>query len=67
MIEIQGYKPASDDSTACSLKKWTPVTANDINSIYPSQNSVLGSPSTTDIFEIEYHPLMCLNTDIPQQ
>ena len=67
LYEIQGYKPTVDDSTACFLRKYVPISQEDYNAVYPSKDSVSGNPNSTDIFEIEYHPLMCLNTDIPQQ
>ncbi|RFM30030.1 hypothetical protein [Deminuibacter soli] len=67
LVEIQNYRPSNDQSTQCSLRKWSPITADDFNAVYPSANSVSGTPNTTDIFETKYQPLMCLASDIPQQ
>lgn len=65
--ELKNYKPATEESTETSLRKWSPITIDDMNSIFPTYNSVKGSPDTTNFFETKYQPLMCLASDIPQQ
>ena len=67
ITEIKNYKPCKEETTQCSLRKWVPISFEDYTAIYPSPNSINGFPNTSDIFETKYQPLMCLNSDIPQQ
>lgn len=67
LVQISNYKPMSSDSTQCSLRMWVPITEKDSAAIYPTENSVNGTPNTSNVFETKYQQLMCLASDIPQQ
>lgn len=67
LIEVKDYKPMVDETTACNLRKWVPISQADNAAIYPTVGSINGQPNTTNVFETKYHPLMCLGSDIPQQ
>jgi hypothetical protein len=67
LLEVQSYKPGDDTSTQCLLRKWTPINETDDAAVYPTRNSIVGTPNSTDPFETKYTPLMCLSSDIPQQ
>ena len=66
LTAIEGYKPTADESTKCSLRKWTPIMQVDKDSIYPTDQSINGVPQINNIFETKYQQLMCLAGDIPQ-
>lgn len=65
LIEINNYKPLLDQSTSCYLRKWTPITRDDSNNIYPSAAGIIlginGGP-----FDVRYSQLKCLPSDIPK-
>lgn len=63
-IQITGYKPLVEDSTAVLLIQWAPVTIDDFNSTFPSGANVL-TGNGTSTFDLKYNPLKCLTTDIP--
>jgi hypothetical protein len=64
LITITGYKPLSEGSTACLLRRWEPVSLDDYNNTFPSSNNVLDNGGTNS-FDIKYAKLKCLTTDIP--
>lgn len=66
LMQINGYKPLQDGSTACLLHKWHPVEQVDANNTFPSATSVTtGSTPPVNSLDIKYCPLKCLATDIP--
>lgn len=66
LVEIKGYRPLAEESTAVSLRKHSPITEADFESVYPSQESVASDGITpTEAFDTRYSPLRCLYSDIP--
>lgn len=66
LIEIKNYKPLLEESTACELRKWAPISIDELNNTFPSEDSVLTGDSSANSFDTKYNPLKCLSTDIPQ-
>lgn len=64
LVEIHDYKPLKEESTKCFLRKWSPVTAKDFESVFPSTQSVAGSMQANR-FDLKYNNLICLSSDIP--
>lgn len=60
LVKMTDYRPLSEQSTECYMRKWSPITQVDYNSVYPSfqKNSI-------DKFDIKYAPLKCLVSDVP--
>lgn len=65
LIQINDYKPLEQQSTKCFLKKWHPLTQEDLNSTFPSETSVLTGTVSVDKYDIKYAQLKCLASDIP--
>lgn len=77
LIQITGYKPLTNTSTQCLMRKWAPVTMDDYNATYPSQANLLRTnpiiipndnqtnPTDTYLQDVIYAQLKCLTTDIP--
>lgn len=79
LISIKGFNTLSDKSTKCVLRKWVPISKEQLTNTYPSEVSVLtnavevlvppiGSDSNTidKVFDTQYNRLMCLYNDIPK-
>lgn len=64
LTEVKNYNPISDDSTECQLRKWTPVTQKDSDSVFPSQGNILGTVTSVNSFDLKYYPLLALSSDI---
>lgn len=64
LIQIKGYKPLSEVSTACLLYKWSPISEEDFNNTFPSEANVLNNAGVNSL-DIKYAQLKCLATDIP--
>lgn len=64
LVQMTGYKPLQEISTACLLRKWAPVSIDDFNNTFPSSENVLNN-SGTNSFDVKYAKLKCLTTDIP--
>lgn len=64
LIQIKGYKPLQEVSTACLLYKWAPIAIEDFDNTFPSAENVLTEDSVNPL-DIKYAPLICLTTDIP--
>jgi hypothetical protein len=65
LIQITGFKPLSEVSTKCLLRKWVPIAKIDNDSIYPSLPSIVYN-TQQDTNDLKYNPLKCLPTDIPK-
>ncbi|MCZ2085375.1 MAG: hypothetical protein LC112_13995 [Flavobacteriales bacterium] len=65
LVQINDYQPLADQSTKCFLRKWVPVSVEDFNATYPTQNSVLNDNLTGSTYDIKYSQLKCLANDIP--
>lgn len=66
LIEIKNYYPLKTQSTACSLRKWVPVSKADYDATFPSMESVLNDDLTANSLDIKYCQLKCLPNDIPK-
>ncbi|SFW15968.1 hypothetical protein [Chitinophaga sancti] len=60
LVKINDYRPLSEGSTECYLRKWSPITEDDFNSIYPTFKV-----TAQDKYDTKYSPLKALITDIP--
>lgn len=59
LVKMTDYRPLSEGSTECYMRKWSPITEEDFNAVYPAFKLVL------DKYDIKYSPLKCLVSDIP--
>lgn len=81
LINIKGYNSLKYKSTQCILRKWVPISKNELNNTYPSElsirtNAVIVTSSQTTssssgnemdkVFDTQYNRLMCLYKDIPR-
>ena len=79
LITIKGYNCLTEKSTKCVLRKWVPISKEQLDNTYPSQTSILtnavvvitpppqSDPNTIDkIYDTQYNRLMCLYNDIPK-
>lgn len=66
VIEIQGYRPISDE--ACKVKLWKIIPAQqvDLDNSYPSATSISTNPLVLAQYDLKYAPLTLFITDIPQ-
>lgn len=64
LVEIDNYKPLTDESSKCFMRAWAPIEQSDINNTYPSVGSVLDENQPTDRFDFRYNPLKALPSDI---
>jgi hypothetical protein len=64
LVEIRGYKPYTDQSTECFLRKWAPISIDELNNTYPSASTVLDLAPVTGKFDTKYSPMKCLFSDI---
>lgn len=67
LVNIKDYKPLTEGSTACLLRRWAPIEQTDDDNTYPSANYILNgiTPGVTNPLDIKYGQLKCLVTDIP--
>lgn len=65
LIGIENYNPLSDSSALCTLWKATDPDQRDIDSCFPSADSLGGATILTQ-FDLKYGKLLLFNTDIPQ-
>jgi hypothetical protein len=66
LIHIENFSPVkTDQSTKCTLRKWTPMTLEDEENVFPSSQSLLNNTQfgTNDL---KYSPMKGLWTDIPK-
>ena len=68
LIRIENYNPLSDESCQCILWKVESPEQRDLDSIYPSAESVEGSVPAGYLgqFDLRYEKLLLFGTDIPQ-
>lgn len=66
LIEIKGYKPLTEETTECTLRKWTPISQKDQENTFPSHDSVILSINNINSFDTVYKELKALSTDIPK-
>lgn len=65
LVQIKGYRPLQDLSTACFMRRWAPVTIDDFNNTFPTAANVLTNNSTNSL-DIKYAQLKGLTSDIPR-
>lgn len=65
LVEINDFKPLLEETTACFMRKWSPVTEGDADNTYPSNDNVLETGLATNAFDLKYARLICLASDIP--
>jgi hypothetical protein len=65
LIQINGFKPLSEGSTKCLLRKWSPIINVDNENIFPSLSSIIFN-TQQGTSDLKYSPLRCLPTDIPK-
>jgi hypothetical protein len=65
LVTITDYKPLIDETTAVFMRKWTPLTIEDKNGVFPSEDAVLNNSVLAVQFDMPYAQLKCLATDIP--
>jgi len=66
LIGIDDYQPLVQDSSQCTMWRITPVTQADVNSCYPSTESVSTGPEILPVNDIRYATLILYTVDIPQ-
>lgn len=66
LIQINNYSPLKNDSTKVLLLKWAPVEQRDLDSIYPSNKSIMEDDVSDSDLDIKYSQLKCLPSDIPK-
>ena len=79
LLSIRGYNFLSDNSTKCVLRKWVPISKEQLDNTYPSEKSILLKPLVVitppvgsngneidKVFDSQYNRLMCLYNDIPK-
>lgn len=66
LVSINGYRPLINDSTECTFWLWWPVTEDDYNNTFPSENSVMHETPDVNTIDPKYSPLICLHSDIPE-
>lgn len=79
LVSIKGYNALNDNATKSVLRKWYPISEEQLKNTYPSEISVLtnavevidppvGSDSNTidKVFDSQYNPMICLYNDIPK-
>lgn len=64
LVEVNQYKPLKDESTGCFLRMWKPVTQDDADNVFPSNNAVMETVTPTNSFDQKYAQLKCLPSDI---
>jgi hypothetical protein len=66
LTSIQAYNPMeSDESTACNMWMFLPVSVKDANNTYPSIQSIRNSGASGS-FDVKYWPHLLLTSDIPK-
>lgn len=66
LVEIKEFKPLREESTQVLLRKHSPITQTDSESVYPSFESVASDGLTpADQFDTKYNALRCLYSDVP--
>lgn len=65
LVAINGYRPLINDSTECTFWLWWPVSQEDYNNTFPSDNSVMHGIPDINTIDPKYTPLICLHSDIP--
>ncbi len=65
LIGVEQYNPLTDDSSKCVLWKVVEPEQADLDSIYPSEDSLNGVILLSQ-FDLRYAPLLLYNQDIPQ-
>jgi hypothetical protein len=66
LLKIEGYQPLRTESVKCTLRKWTPVVKTDADASYPSFTSVLSNRQASGL-DVQYAPLKCLTSDVPNE
>lgn len=64
LVTINGYRPLKEQSTDCFLRRWSPVSQEDLDNTFPGEDNVVNQTPVTASFDIKYAPLKCLISDI---
>jgi hypothetical protein len=65
LIAIYNYSPLKEITTNVLMRKWVPVSYEDVDRTYPSESSVLNKGTVLN-FDTKYSPLKALASDIPK-
>ena len=65
LISISDYSPLKSESTAVTLRRWVPISYEDLSKTFPTKNSVLNDISKQD-GDLKYVPLLALSSDLPK-
>jgi hypothetical protein len=65
LISIEGFKPLMEESTKCTLRKWTPITEADATNVFPSNQSLLNNTLFGNN-DLKYAQMKALWSDIPK-
>lgn len=65
-LGFENYKPLSDESCVCTLWKFVRPIQSDVDSCYPSNDSILNNPASLVQYDLKYNQLLLFSTDIPQ-
>jgi hypothetical protein len=65
LINIDNFKPASDESTQCTMWKIAKQMQTDLDNLYPSTDS-LNYNAILSQYDLKYAQLLLFQTDIPQ-
>ncbi|WPV66285.1 hypothetical protein [Chitinophaga sp. LS1] len=60
LVKMTDYRPMSEGSTECYLRKWSLIIESDFNSVYPTLKIAF-----QDKYDTKYSPLKALISDIP--
>jgi hypothetical protein len=66
LINIDNYKPLTDDSCECTFWKVTNPTQADVDNSFPSSSSILTSPTILAQYDLKYAQLLLFMTDMPE-
>lgn len=64
LTAINNYNPIEDESTACNMWMFMPVTTRDADNSYPSIQSIQNN-GTSNSFDVKFWPHILLTSDIP--
>lgn len=66
LLKISNFKPLLNETTECEMWRFYPITEQDAENTYPSEQSVMDGELEANSPDIRYVQLICLPTDIPK-
>lgn len=64
LVRIEGFQPAKNVSTPCFLRKYVPISQEDIDSLYPNADLITEANTVPKENDIPYNRLLALPNDI---